>query len=123
MIDLEFKRVVQEARGSLLWRAAIWADTVIESAWMSSFVGRAWRRQRAIIAAWPAERRVRIAALTLAWAGVGHALSLVVLPPYVTSALPRAWVALFIVSALVVAAQPAAFVRAWNDRYGQKSRP
>lgn len=122
MTDRDFVHVVQEARASLLWRAAVRASAITRSAWQSSLVGHAWRRWSATIASWPVERRVRVVALTLAWAGVGHAVSTVVLPPYVASALPRAWTALFIVAALAVAAVPAVFVQAWKDKYGSKQQ-
>lgn len=125
MTDRDFDPLVQLARESVLGRTALSLAGTWEAAWRSSAAVRAASGQWARMAAWPIEQRVRVVALTLAWAGLGHALSLFWLPKYVTSGLPLAWVGVFIAAALTVAALPRAFALAWNDRFGgnQKKTP
>jgi hypothetical protein len=116
--DRDFDSVVELARSSIVGRIVAWAADTVRMAWASSgFVGAA-RRAWAPIAAWPRETQLRYGALTLAWAGAGYATSLFLLPRYVISGLPLAWVASFVLASLVVAAFARAFAIAWDARFG-----
>ena len=117
MRDREFDSVVQLAQDSLIWRVGSWFVEGWRAAWASSRIVRATRNAQTSIAKWPIETRVRCAALTIAWAGIGYAASSFVLPRYVVSGLPVAWAATIIVAALVVAALPGAFAIAWDARF------
>jgi hypothetical protein len=114
--DRDFDSVVELARSSIVGQIVAWAADRVRTAWASSgFVGAA-KRAWAPIAAWPRETQFRYGALTLAWAGIGYAVSLFLLPRYVISGLPLAWVASFVLASLVVAAFPRAFAIAWDAR-------
>ncbi len=114
MKDRDFDSVVGLARSSLVGLVVARSTDAVRTAWTSSgFVGAA-KRAWAPIAAWPRETQLRAGALTLAWAGIGYAVSLFLLPRYVISGLPLAWVGSFALASLVVAAFP----RAVCDRVG-----
>ena len=116
MRDREFDSVVQLARASLLWRQISGLIEGWRLAWASSTIVRTARNTRSTIAIWPAETRLRCAALTIAWAGIGYAASSFFLPRYVISGLPIAWAGTVVLAALVVAAMPGAFALAWNAK-------
>ena len=117
MKDRAFDRVLQTAAESCIWRTATQVVAAWSAAWDSSVVVGLVRRKVTSLSEWPIADRVRLGALTIAWAGVGHLVSLFFLPRYVTSGLPRTWAAVGIVAALVVAALPEGFARAWKDRF------
>ena len=120
MKDPEFDAVVHEAAESLVGRTVFRFAGYFSTAWESSALVGAVREWTAPFQYWPVDQRVRMTALTLAWAGVWHGLGLLVLPKYVTSGLPQSWTVAFVVWAVIVAAMPDAFVRAWRDRFSQR---
>jgi hypothetical protein len=115
--DREFDSVVQMARASMLWRVVSWLIEGWRLAWASSTTVRTARHARSAISMWPPELRLRFAALTIAWAGLGYAASSFLLPRYVISGLPVAWTAIVVLAALVVAAMPGAFALAWDAKF------
>lgn len=125
MKNSEFDAVVELARRSATWRLGRWAIDSWRGAWAASSLVRAAVRFWSSIAAWPTEIRVRCAALTIAWAGIGYAIGLALLPRYAISGLPRPWIGTVVVAALIVAALPQAFAAAWRERVHpiQKSIP
>jgi hypothetical protein len=114
--DREFDSVVQLAQDSLIWRVGSWFVEGWRAAWASSTIVRTTRNAQSSIAKWPIETRVRCAALTIGWAGIGYAVSSYFLPRYVVSALPIAWAGMIVLGALVVAALPGAFAIAWEEK-------
>ena len=116
MREREFDAVVGLARESLLGRLVTGAVHGWRTAWSSSrFVG-AGRRLQSTVAAWPEDTRLRFGALTVAWAGIGYAVSVLVLPRYTVSGLPVTWAGTIVLAAFVVAAAPRAFLAAWRGR-------
>jgi hypothetical protein len=114
--DRDFDSVVELARSSIIGQVVAWSTDAVRAAWVSSsFVGAA-KRAWAPIAAWPRGTQIRCAALTLAWAGSGYAVSLFLLPRYAISGLPLAWVVSFVIASLVVAEFPGPFAIAWEAR-------
>jgi hypothetical protein len=61
--------------------------------------------------------QLRCGALTVAWAGIGYAVSLFVLPRYVISGLPLLWAGSLVLASLIVAAFPQAFAVAWAAKF------
>jgi len=121
----EFAAVVALAQDSAFWRVVMWFVTRWRAAWNASAAVAFGRRLLAPMSTWSPETWVRFAALTIAWAGAGYGLSQFVLPIYVRSALPAAWTGTLVLTSLVVAAIPHAFVLAWRERFPnrQKSMP
>lgn len=113
MNDREFDSVVQLARSSVVGRLLAWFAEASRAAWSSSYIIGVAKRTWAPISSWPIDMQLRCGALTIAWAGIGYAVSLFLLPRYVISGLPLPWVGSLIVAALVVAAFPRAFALAW----------
>ena len=112
----DFDAVVVLARDSVLWRLVTLLVEGWRRAWASSAIVQSGRSALGPVSSWPAETKLRCAALTAAWAAGGYAVSQLVLPRYVSSGLPIAWAATFVVAALAVAAAPRAFLIAWDAR-------
>jgi hypothetical protein len=124
-VDRKFTAVVRLINESRFGQAASWTARIWAAAWASSVVVVLGRQPWDAVLSWPVAHRVRLAALAVAWSAVCHVASRFVLPSYVTSGLPLWWPASILLAALVVAAMPEAFVRAWRGRFhvGQKSHP
>ena len=83
-------------------------------AWDHSWVGELVARSASRVRQATPAGRLRAAASIAAWACAWHLAGLTVLPPYVTSGLPRVWFVAAGVVALLVAAGADAFARAWD---------
>ena len=118
----DFAPVVAVARESQLWQIVRAVGRVWGAAWTSSVVVSAGRRVRDRFLSMPLEDRVRLSAMSLCWAGIGHVASVLALPTYAVSGLPLAWAAAFITASAVVALFPGAYINAWNTKYGGRSQ-
>lgn len=119
MNNPEFDAVAQLARSSVVWRLGVSFVDALRAAWSSSLIIGIARRTWAPISAWPVERQLLCGALTVAWAGIGYAASLFLLPRYVISGLPLLWVGTLVLGSLVVATFPRAFALAWEAKRGR----
>ncbi len=115
MSQSEFQTLIPLAADSRIWRSAQRVIAACSLAWDASRVGRFLRAHGAPVACWPPAKRVRLGAMAIAWAGIFHLASLFMLPRYVAPALPYPWIALVIVTALIVAAFADAFAHAWPE--------
>lgn len=123
MRDREYERVIAVARASVIGRLMAGALSAWSAAAAMSRVVALSQRATMRFAAWPNEDRVRLVALIVVWVCLAYAAARVVLPRYVSSGLPLAWTGLELAAALVVAAFPAAFVRAWRAKFLSFSKP
>ncbi len=102
------------AEDSRLWRGLQSLTQAWAAAWDRSWAGGLVARSASRVQQATPAGRLRAAASIAAWACAWHLASLTVLPPYVTSGLPRAWFVAAALVALLVAAGADAFVRAWE---------
>ncbi len=102
------------AEDSRLWRGVQSLTQAWAVAWDRSRVGGLAARSASRVRQATPAGRLRAAASITAWACAWHLAGLTVLPPYVTSGLPRPWFVAAGIVALLVAFAADAFVRAWG---------
>ena len=102
------------AEDSRLWRGLQSVTQAWAVAWDRSWVGGLVTRSASRVRQATPAGRLRAAASIAAWACAWHLAGLTVLPPYVTSGLPRVWFVAAGVVALLVAVAADSFVRAWR---------
>ena len=102
------------AEDSRLWRGVEAFAQAWSTAWDRSTVGRVVATSAVRVRQAAPAGRLRVAASIAAWASAWHLAGLTMLPPYVTSGLPRPWFVAAGIVALLVAFAADAFVRAWG---------
>ena len=102
------------AEDSRLWRGVEAFAQAWSTAWDRSTVGRVVATSAVRVRQAAPAGRLRVAASIAAWACAWHLAGLTMLPPYVTSGLPRPWFVAAGIVALLVAFAADAFVRAWG---------
>ena len=102
------------AEDSRLWRGVEAFAQAWSTAWDRSTVGRVVATSAVRVRQAAPAGRLRVAASIAAWASAWHLAGLTMLPPYVTSGLPRVWFVMAGVMALLVALAADGFARAWD---------
>ena len=102
------------AEDSRLWCGVEAFAQAWSTAWDRSTVGRVVATSAVRVRQAAPAGRLRVAASIAAWASAWHLAGLTMLPPYVTSGLPRPWFVAAGIVALLVALAADAFVRAWG---------
>ncbi len=109
-----FDRIAGQAATSVIGRFLRSACGGYSSAWNTSWAHRITAGTVARATAVGAERRVRLAALIVAWACGWHMLLLPIIPQYSASALPPMWTAAAGLVAIAVAIGAGPLTRAWH---------
>lgn len=117
MIDRDFAALQRVARESVLWAAATALGDAVQLSWTNSRAAEVMSRAGSSMAAMPVAGRIRMFAMTIAWALAGYAASLFIAPPYVRSAIPPMAVLAMAVIALVVSIGAEAFARSWRQSW------
>ena len=111
----EFDNLERVASDSRLCLALVKTSTRVAAAWDDSRLAQVTREAKAGLVSLPATGRVRLAALTLAWAGAGHLAFLWFSPRYVSTGLPRTWIAVAAGTALLIAFAADEVTKAWRE--------
>ena len=115
MIDRDFTPLQSVAADSRLWRSALAIGRALERSWSDSRAANALTRLTRSMAAMPIGQRIRVSALTIAWAAAGYGASLRIAPPYVRSGIPLPAILAVSLIALIVAIGAEGFAKSWGN--------
>jgi hypothetical protein len=117
VIDRDFAALQQVAEDSVLWTAACAIGDSVHLSWTHSRLAKVMSRIGSSIAIMPVAGRIRVVAMTTAWAALGYGAGLAIAPPYVRSAIPPTAMLALAVVALVVSIGAEGFARSWRQSW------